>query len=517
MKFTYQTRLNLTSEESIILDSFDKIISPLTRKLFALSMAEKPVDKPALQKKFKLNARHINSCIRENKGTLSALRELKKTQLKSLQVTIRTLEKELSKLKDKTKLHFRKRKLQKLRAKELRWEKQLETKKYSLAFGSKVLFNQQYTGKFKTHQEWKKVWKDARSYNIPFVGCKTEPNGNQNFKLTLNTNFQARIRLPDSFSDKYLFLKDIKFSYGHDILEAVIANNKDLKTRQPMFFRLTKDRKSWILHVTVDYVEPKEEKTKDFIVDSNLGVIGVDINADHLAASETDRFGNLVDTKIIPLYTYNLNKHQTLAAIGDAVKDLVDWSKEKQKIIILEDLDFKKKKAQLVSNYNKKYARMLSGFAYSKIISFIYSKAYRSKITVKQVNPAYTSLIGLVKFANLYGISTHLAAALVIGRRYCNFSESYPSSKGLKLPLKTGDHGTLVLPVRKIAKHVWSSWAGAKRKVTAFYKKHYQTKGPPLSRRKRRLLRRDGRKIFGDSLFKESRSLAVQVGVGYLS
>lgn len=49
----------------------------------------------------------------------------------------------------------------------------------------------------------------------------------------------------------------------------------------------------------------------------------------------------------------------------------------------------------------------------------------RGYIVKGSVNPAYSSVIGRHKFARRYGISGHLAAALVIARRAQGFSERY--------------------------------------------------------------------------------------------
>ena len=94
------------------------------------------------------------------------------------------------------------------------------------------------------------------------------------------------------------------------------------------------------------------------------------------------------------------------------------------------------------------------------------SNALKNESLVKQINPAYTSLIGRVKFADRYGLSIHHAAALVIAHRFLGFSERPPSTTD-KIPDGKGDHDTLVLPVRNRAKHVWSFWRELSKKFSA--------------------------------------------------
>ncbi|MBC6429616.1 hypothetical protein FM036_01530 [Nostoc sp. HG1] len=67
-------------------------------------------------------------------------------------------------------------------------------------------------------------------------------------------------------------------------------------------------------------------------------------------------------------------------------------------------------------------------------------------IELKTVNPAYSSLIGLVKYMKMYALSSDCAAALVIGRRGMRLSEKPPSSI------------TAYSSVNE-EKHVWSFWS----------------------------------------------------------
>jgi len=45
-----------------------------------------------------------------------------------------------------------------------------------------------------------------------------------------------------------------------------------------------------------------------------------------------------------------------------------------------------------------------------------------------KVNPAYTSVIGLVKYDRQYGLASDEAAAMAIARRGMNLSENIPGS-----------------------------------------------------------------------------------------
>ena len=69
---------------------------------------------------------------------------------------------------------------------------------------------------------------------------------------------------------------------------------------------------------------------------------------------------------------------------------------------------------------------MISGFVYKKIYNYLNAKAYRNDIYIYLINPAYTSLIAKLKYMRPLGLSIHICAAYVIGRRGMGFKEKVP-------------------------------------------------------------------------------------------
>ena len=69
---------------------------------------------------------------------------------------------------------------------------------------------------------------------------------------------------------------------------------------------------------------------------------------------------------------------------------------------------------------------MLSSFSYGKVKAYFISRGYRRGVEINQVNPAYSSVIGRVKFMERYGLSVHQAVALVLARRSLGCSECIP-------------------------------------------------------------------------------------------
>ena len=134
---------------------------------------------------------------------------------------------------------------------------------------------------------------------------------------------------------------------------------------------------------------------------------------------------------------------------------VVDYAREAGKPIVIEKLDFRQKKAAL-EGQSRKYSRMLSSFSYGKIKACFISRGHREGVEINQVNPAFSSVIGRVKFMERYGLSVHQAAALVLARRLLGCSERIP--RRWVCPIGNGVCVAFTVPVRKRVKHVWTYW-----------------------------------------------------------
>ena len=141
------------------------------------------------------------------------------------------------------------------------------------------------------------------------------------------------------------------------------------------------------------------------VTDHRRGAVGVDLNVDHLAVCETDSSGNYVNAFSVPLVTHGKSMRQAEALIGDAVAGVVGHAREAGKPIVLEKLDFRQKKAQLEGESPRR-SRMLSSFSYGKVKAYFLSRGYREGVEVHQVNPAFSSIIGRVKFMERYGLAS---------------------------------------------------------------------------------------------------------------
>ncbi len=176
-----------------------------------------------------------------------------------------------------------------------------------------------------------------------------------------------------------------------------------------------------------------------------LGSIGVDLNVNSIAWCRVNESGNPKRFSQIAINLHSRSSGQTEAILADAVTKLTSLAFAFKCPIVVEELDFQAKKAQLRSGIrHRRYNRMLSGFAYHRFYELLSSRCFKLGIKLITVKPEYSSIIGLVKFQSMYGMNSGTAAALVLARRAMNYSEGVPA--------RTAFAGM------EPKKHVWSYW-----------------------------------------------------------
>ena len=369
-------------------------------------------------------------------------------------------------------VHRKSRRLAALQSKRTGLQEDMAAGRVRLCFGSKRLWRKQHNladNGYASHGEWLRDWREARSGEFFVLGSRDETAGCQLCVASIadDGSLTLRLRMPDCLAGqhgKYLVIQGVRFAYGHEQLLAALESNAEYARYrrehgekaarstglgQAVSYRFKRDGKGWRVFATTQMMEVP------VVSDRNHGVIGVDLNADHLAVVETDASGNYVNFFSVPLVTYGKSQHQSEAAIGDAVANVVEYAREAGKPMVIEKLDFRQKKAVL-EGQSPKYSRMLSSFSYGKIKAYFLSRGYREGVEVRQVNPAFSSVIGRVKFMERYGLSVHQAAALVLARRLLGCSERIP--RRWVCPVGNGVQVAFTVPARKRVKHVWTYW-----------------------------------------------------------
>ena len=376
-----------------------------------------------LQTKYDILKRTANSIISDAQGRYNALRELKKYEKKQAESKIAYLETEVTpklvELKDfnsaklrlgravslikqrnlRRKIIAKKAKLNRMKQKLDNLNYQLETGRLKLCFGTKKLLNQDY-----------ELFIAQRDSQMSFVGAKNEFACNQILQLEYNRkNNQFRVQLRKDFggyksaNDKYAYGK-VYFNHHKKRLISVLRSKTS-----PLSYKIIKRNGRYYLHCTF------EIQVDEFITRSEHGTIGLDFNKGFITLAETNQYGHLVRTQILPYRFKSGDKTKT--DLQGVANHIVELALRTGKDVCIEDLDFKAKKSKTESKQNKKYNEMLHSLAYREFSDIVESVIYRNKVNLIKVNPAWTSWLAKHKYCPTMKLNVHVGASYVIARR----------------------------------------------------------------------------------------------------
>ncbi len=294
-----------------------------------------------------------------------------------------------------------------------------------LVFGSRELFEKlkkkHLTGK--RREKLSQRWEERRYYYLYSRGEKSK-NGNLNLRFVWEDSLKLRINLGNG---EYVFAKVVRnakrnkdkwIDFTWRLLEAEksgewFAYNVRLKLRNGKFYAQV----SW------------EEKTAQPVITKACGVMGIDINAYpfHLALAYVSTDGNLerferIDLREMEGKTQNQREH----IAWHIARQVVERALENGKAIVVEDLQKVPKGRR--GDGLAKLRRKLHKWAYRSVLEKIEVYARRIGIQLIKVNPAYTSIIGKLKYSPMLGIDKDVAGAYVIGRRGLGFEEKLPKN-----------------------------------------------------------------------------------------
>ena len=421
---TYQTRLSEYAGVDralgdAALSAYAELYGRMERKLFADISAGRPASslKREYLESYRIPARMFNGVRISLEGKVASVREGQKLQVESLGRRIARAQGQIAHAVEQGRwhhVHQKRRRLATLQSRLAELEADRERGRVRLCFGSRRLWRKQHHldgDGYASHRQWLADWREARSDEFFVLGSRDETGGCQLCVATVadDGTLTLRLRMPDGLAGqhgKYLTIEGLRFAYGHEQVLAALESNAEYSAfrrqysekaarasglGQAICYRFKRDVKGWRVFVTTRLMEVP------VVTDRSRGAIGVDLNADHLAVCETDASGNYVHAFRVPLVTYGKSTHQAQALIGDAVARVVKYTRQAGKPIVIEKLDFRQKKAVLEGE-SPGYSRMLSSFSYAKVKACFLSRGNRQGVEIHQVNPAFSSVIGQVKF-----------------------------------------------------------------------------------------------------------------------
>jgi IS605 OrfB family transposase len=297
-----------------------------------------------------------------------------------------------------------------------------------VVFGSKRLFEKlcknHLTGK--AREKLKKQWRELRQGTLIAIGSKhktaqgnlllrfMELDGKLHLRITTGNRefiYAKVLREPSNSKDKWLtFMAMLLESWQ---TQNYFAYTVELKLRDGEVYG----------SVSFEIPTPEVKYTKE------NGVIAIDINASpiHLAVAEVSKTGELLSYQTISLHHFlelsqNSKDHQEWIL----AHKIVNLAIEKGKAIAVENL--KKLKKGTRGDGKAELRKRLHQWNAKKFLQKLKRVAMIKGVEIVEINPAYTSVIGMLKYAPQLSIDKDIAGAYVIGRRALGFREDMPEN-----------------------------------------------------------------------------------------
>ncbi|RKS08744.1 IS605 OrfB family transposase [Nocardiopsis sp. Huas11] len=271
-----------------------------------------------------------------------------------------------------------------------------------------------------TEAEWRDRW-EAERFFLQADGESGKRYGNDTIRLTPAGRVSIRLPAPLEYlanapHGRYVLSCRVAFAHrGAEWADRVEAN-------RAVAYRIHLDVERGRWYITASWTRPKT-RTLPLAAARAKGVVGVDMNADHLAAYRLDPHGNPVgDPERFSFDLTGRAAHRD-AQVRHALTRLLHWTKRTGvQAIAIEDLDFATGKTREKHGRRKRFRQLISAMPTSKLRARIVSMAAEFGLAVVAVDPAYTSKWGAQHWAkplnsNNRNMTRHDAAAVAIGRR----------------------------------------------------------------------------------------------------
>ncbi|MBA2810373.1 transposase [Streptomyces sp. KM273126] len=270
-----------------------------------------------------------------------------------------------------------------------------------------------------TEEQWRTRWEAGRRF-LQADGESGKRFGNETIRVTPDGEVSLRLPAPLAYlanapHGRYVLATRVAFAHqGEQWRDRVTAN-------RAVAYRIHEDvlRGRWYL--TASWTIPPV-KTVPLEAARTNGLIGVDTNADHLAAWRLDSHGNPVGEPLRFGYDLSGTAQHRDAQVRHALIRLLHWAKRHGLAIAVEDLDFQAEKTREKHGRRTRFRNLISGMPVSRLRARLVSMAAELGITIVAVDPAYTSRWGAQHWQRPLTTTTrkttrHDAAAVAIGRR----------------------------------------------------------------------------------------------------
>ncbi|MFG2731962.1 IS200/IS605 family accessory protein TnpB-related protein [Streptomyces canus] len=271
-----------------------------------------------------------------------------------------------------------------------------------------------------TETDWRRRW-EAERWFLQADGESGKRYGNETIRIS--PDGEVSIKLPAPLAQlanaphgRYILASRVRFPHrGQEWADRVAAN-------RAVAYRIHLDVARGRWYVTASWQIPVS-RTVPLQAALAHGVIGVDMNADHLAAWRLDVHGNPTGSPRRFFYDLTGTADHRDAQVRHALTRLLHWARTcGVKAIAVEDLDFTTEKTREKHGRHKRFRQLISGMPTGKLRARLTSMADQTGIAIIAVDPAYTSKWGARHWrkpltSKNRKTTRHEAAAVAIGRR----------------------------------------------------------------------------------------------------
>ena len=271
-----------------------------------------------------------------------------------------------------------------------------------------------------TQPRWRRGW-EAERWFCQADGESGKRYGNETIRIS--PDGEASIKLPAPLAylanaehGRYVLACTVRFAHrGEEWADRVAAN-------RAIAYRIHLDTGRDRRYLTASWQIPVA-RTVPMETALAQGVIGVDMNADHLAAWRLDVHGTPTGSPRRFFYDLTGTAEHRDAQVRHALTRLLHWARTcGVKAIAVEDLDFAADKTREKHGRRKRFRQLISGIPTGKLRARLASMADRTGVAVIAVDPAYTSRWGAQHWQKPLTSTTrtttrHDTAAVAIARR----------------------------------------------------------------------------------------------------
>lgn len=276
-------------------------------------------------------------------------------------------------------------------------------------------------------QQWRQRWDAARLF-LTADGESGKPGGNETIRV--DEHARLRVKVPAALVDRlgsYLHIAaPVAFTHRGDEWAARVAGRRAVRYD----ISLDPQRGRWYLDASWTLTP---QPAAGLVEDLRAGpVLGVDLNADHLAACILDSSGNPIGEPLTTsVETAGLRASRRDGRVRAAITTLLDIAESHQcPAIVVENLNFADARATGRETLGrgrrgKRLRRTVAGIPTRQFRCRLTAMATRRGIAVIGVDPAYTSRWGAQHWrkplqqqtSDPTVVTVHHGAAAAIGRR----------------------------------------------------------------------------------------------------